>query len=279
MADVLLRATNPALYHDNGHEPQYVTAKEPQNGWIYLDSKNSTDADKTNCQIVSRTPLIQQANRIRVAGIGGYFPIPNVNPRNNVISFWSSITNSVWSVTLTERYYAMTDVAVLIADIIVKLNSVSGGSGLTFASVAVTGFPNTYNINAASGTFYWDRNSSAVIKGSQMYGLVLAGAATSQRLSPPMVYTNYVDVKSTELTKWKKITSLTSGSLNPVLLRAFIGSHWGRDYSNLSDTYLAFAWDASTPLFQCDISFYDENGDPLYTVDGFSWQISLVAEL
>lgn len=116
-----------------------------------------------------------------------------------------------------------------------------------------------------------------------MYGFEKETTANSlQRLGTMgMAYTNYVDVKSTELTKWQKMRSLTSGSLNPVVVRAFIGNKWGVDYTNLSDTYLAFAWNYQCPLQSVDITFYDENGDLLYVApsSNFEWQLSLIAEM
>lgn len=282
--DVLLKPTNTQLYHENGNEPQYVTGKQPQNGWIYLDSKNSTSPDKTNAMIHPANPLAINCNRIRVAGVGARFFIPNVNPRNNNLQFWSSVTNSVWDVTLNVRYYDKdipADVAQLVADIVTALNSVA--SGLTFSSAPIAGFPRTYEILAVGGTFYWIPTCSCVAKGNQMYGFErITTQSIRQRLGTMgMIYTNYVDIKSTELTKWQKMRSLTSGSLNPVVVRAFIGDTWGVDYTNLSDTYLAFAWNYQCPLQSVDISFYDENGDPLYVADSsnFEWQISLIAEM
>lgn len=285
--EVILPPQFPSAF-ESSKEPQYITSKDPVNGWLYLNSADTVyGVDRTNCQITSDGPFASGFNRLRVAGVSALWYIPNVNPRNNTISFYSSNTGSTkHTVTLTERYYditSTTDVAALATDIETALNSLTGATLLTFTITAITGFPRKYTISATGGTFHFDLDCTAVIA-EQMYNFDRdQTSAASKTLGPMnMMYTQFVDIVSTTLTKWEKIKSISSGDINPIVCRAYIGGNaWGSNFQQLSH-YLAFSWNAQEPLYAIDIRMYDQNGKPLYVPNGgkdFMWQITLIAEL
>lgn len=273
------------VYTYDPEEPQYVTSKQPVPSRIYLDSKDTVyGTDRTNCTISTGNQFALGVNRTRVLGITALWYIPNVNPRNNTIRFFSSVSGLFYTVTLDVRYYDINvpaDIVALVNDITVKLNGPA--SGISFAITADPGFPRQFTITG-SAPYYIDPACSAVAKGAPMYGFEILGALSlTTRLGPmSMMYTQYVDIKSSTLTKWEKIRSVTSGQQNPVIMRAFIGGNsWGEVFHIIS-TYQAFSWKASDPIYSIDVSFYDENGDPLYCPnDGkdFRWQLALGAEL
>jgi hypothetical protein len=289
MQRVYLPPTAPAGYADSSAEAQYVTAKRPISGGVYISSQDTPyGTDRTKCQVGGSNILASNANRMRMLGVAVIWNIPNVNPRNNSLSFFSSVTGLVHDVTLTEAYYDITvpaDIAALMVDIVGALNS--AGSGLSFSSTPAVGFPRKFVITAVGGLFYFVTTSDAVAKGEQMYLFQREGRvpvpAASKTVGPMnLIYTMFVDIKSTVLTKWAKIKSMTTGNQNPVVMRAYVGGNkWGYDFQELHD-YLAFAWKWSEPIYSIDFSFFDQNGDPLYAPNGgkdFIWQISLEAEL
>lgn len=291
MERVIQPPVDPSIYIDSATEPQYQTSKEPIGGWIYLNSQDTPyGTDRTNCQIGDKNILVSSANRMRVLGIAALWYVPNVNPRNNTLTFHSSISGTTHTVTLTERYYNIddpADITALITDIVTQMNSVSGASGLTFGQGPVPGFPRTFDIVVTvpiGGQFYFVASSDAVAKGMQMYNFERSSTlAVSHQVGPmSLMYTQFVDVKSTVLTKWEKIRSVTTGNQNPVVIRAYIGGNkWGSDFTQLVD-YLAFAWKWNEPIYSIDFQFFDQNGDPLYYPNNgkdFMWQITLEAEL
>jgi hypothetical protein len=225
-----------------------------------------------------------------VLGITALWYVPNVNPRNNTLTFHSGISGLDHTVTIPERYYDIevpADITQLATDIRDAMNSVSGASGLTFGFAFRTGFPRTFDMTVIvpiGGTYYFVDSSSAVAKGMQMYNFERSSTlAVSHQVGPmSMMYTQFVDVKSTELTKWEKIKSVTTGNQNPVVMRAYIGGNkWGDDFDQI-DFYLAFSWKWNEPIYAVDVEFYDQNGDPLYYPNNgkdFLWQLTLVAEL
>lgn len=287
-ADVFLPPVQPSVYSESAMEPQYVTTVAANSGWIYLDSRNTPyGTDRTNCTISSNSAFATNIFRIRVMGISALWYIPNVNPRNNTLSFKVNNSPVTYTVTLPERFYdpnVPADVTQLTNDIKTALNG--AGSGATFDIFSITGYPRKYGITSTL-PFYFDPECSAVLKGVQMYNFQREIKdqevfETSKSLGPmSMFYSQYVDIKSSILTRWQKIQSTTSGNLNPVLFRSYIGENqWGVTYETPRANQVA--WKASEPIYQIDFAFYDQNGDPLYAPNNgkdFEWQISLSVEI
>lgn len=282
----ILPPTDPTVYIDSATEPQYVTRKEPVSGWVYLNSLDTPyGTDRSNCQLGLRDTLVASANRMRMLGVTVNWYIPNVNPRNDTITFTASTTGLDYTVTLATKFYDVTipaDVTQLVTDIVAALNG--AGSGLTFSAAPIAGFPRMYTITSVGGTYRFVKTCSAIAKGIQMYDFDQDQTfALTHTLGPMnMMYTQFVDIKSTTLTKWEKIRSVTTGHQNPVVFRAYVGGNkWGPDFSELHH-YLAFSWKWNEPIYTIDISFFDQNGDPLFVPNGgkdFIWQIALAAEL
>jgi hypothetical protein len=291
MIKTLLPSIDPNIYIGNLDEPQYVTSKQPNAGIIYLDSHDAKPygVNRADCQIGSNDPLLQSINRVRILGFTFNWYIPNVNPRNNTLTFWSSITTQMHTVILDERYYDASipaDVTALVNGILARLNAISGVSGITFSSSVNGVGPRTFNI-IATAPFYWD-DCDALIKGAQMFGFQREGRvpipAASKMLGPMnFMYTQYVDIKSNALTKWQKIRSVASNGNNPLVGRFYVGGQaWGPNFMSLQNTYIAFAWNSVEPIYSIDIQIYDEHGDKLYGLnDGkdLEWQFTISGEL
>lgn len=285
---VLIPPHNSVSYTDNPKEPQYITAKQPVQGFLYVDSKDAPyGVDRTNCQIGGNNTLASNFNRIRVLGVNVLWYIPNVNPRNNTIV--ANVDGTDYTAQLASRFYDINvgaDITQLATDIAAALTT---ASGVLFTATAVTGFPRQYTLSVPIGhTFYIDPTCPAVTKGAQMYGFQveypnLAPAQTKQLGPMNMMYTQYVDIKSTIVTKWQKIGSTTTGGISPVMMRAYVGGNkWGVDFDSVLDEYLAYSWKGSEPITYLDFQWFDSNGDPLYVPNGgkdFEWQINFTLEL
>lgn len=285
MQNSILLPQNPSIYSTSTKEPQYITAKPPTTSWLYFDSLDTpAGTDRTNCTLGSGGIMASGFNRLKFIGMSLLWDIPNVNPRNNVIQFYSSNTGStIHSCTLNVGFYPLLDSAALINAIRIAMNTVSGASGLTFSFGNISLLPRTYTLTAAGGTFYFYTGCSAITKGAQMYGLPTSQTleATKTVGTMQMIYTQYVDVVSHTATKFQKSSSVSTKNIAPIVVRAYLGNFdWGFTYY-VPDSYIAYAWQDGTPLYSVDFAFYDQNGDPLYAPnDGqtLKWQITLAAE-
>jgi hypothetical protein len=308
VTEVSLPPMSTHMYSYTATEPQYVSTRVPNQGWLYISSQDAPPGtDRSNYTVGTSEILATSMARIKVLGFATYWQSPNVNPRNDVISFYSSVhapgfpdptsTNlgpKYTTAPLTTRWYDINvpaDAVALNADIIAKLNALTFSSGLTFSLTAVVGFPRTYILSAAGGSFILDPTSSAVAKGQQMYGFIqLAPSqlvqASFAAATPPQtfnyVYTQFTDIVSSQLTKWDKMLSSSTGRISPLVMRAYVTGAFGLQFQSVSRNPIELSWKADEPLTTFDIRFFDMNGDPLYVPNGgkdWIWQLSLLAEM
>jgi hypothetical protein len=310
VTEVSLPPMSTHMYSYTATEPQYVSTRIPNQGWLYINSQDSPPGtDRSNYTVGTSEIMATAMARIKVLGFATYWNIPNVNPRNDVISFYSSnsapgfpgnptSTNlgpKFTTAPLVDRWYNINvpaDQAALNADIIAKLNALVGLTGLTFSLTPVVGFPQTFILSAAGGAFILDPTSPAVAKGQQMFGFTQLPASQLVQASfvvatPPQTfnfaYTQFVDIISSQLTKWDKMLSTSTGRISPLVIRAYVGGQqWGLQFQELNAHLVEISWKADEPLTTFDIRFFDMNGDPLYVPNGgkdFIWQLSLLAEM
>jgi hypothetical protein len=231
--------------------------------------------------------LASGINRITVSSASIHANIPNVNPRNNVIRFFSSVTNSFHSVTVPEGFY--TTPTILITAVRDTLNTISGTSGLTFSYATIVGFPDRFNLNSAGGSYYFDINCSAIKYGYQLWNLPIEQVASNSKLVGDILlyYTRYIDITSNTIIKYSKIKALTTGKTPDMLFRVPIEDPTkpglSRSVPNLRST---FNYLPNESIFTIDFSLYDQFGNILYippgspgTAGGFLWSISLLIEL
>lgn len=283
----LLPPVDLSIYTEPALEPQYMTGRQPTMGVLYADGNDAVRTPRSaTYNFHARRNYSTNISRIRVLGMSITWFIPNVNPRNNTLSFHSTFSGLIHTITIPERYYDLADSATVATDIVTALNTVTGASGITFASAAVTGSPRTYEIISTNPgrTFYWIDTSDAVAKGCCMFNFARGTSSAQQQLVGPMdmMYTKYLDIVSVKLTKYEKIAYTNTNQQGNILVRAFVGGQrWGSDF-NVIDYYLAFAWNNSEPLASFDITFLDMNGDPLYIQNENAlpqWNLTLGLEI
>lgn len=274
---VVLESIQDSQIDDENLEPQFVRIRSGNFGNFYIGSTN-TEGPPINPSdiIISANSLAtRKIRRLGVSSVLFSTRIPNVNPTNNVVSFFSTVTAQFYSVTLTTGFY--TTPALLVAELITKLNTVTGSSGITFSSVVNAIDANVYSINAVGGNYYFDPNSLMAKNGLFLINLNKnTTPAVTKTIGPiQLVYTRYIDVVSNELTKYDKNPSASTDSIYKAgnILRIFLFSDITNDnpnpggpYSNYY-TYENIRWlnyNRSQSIGPIDLKFFDENGNYLY---------------
>lgn len=296
--EVVLKPMPIDYYTQSTNEPQMIQKAAANKAYIYIDSQIPTmQIDKTNMLLSSASSfgdnanvLIQNVRKISISQIGFFWNTPNINVRNNVIRFYSSVSATYHTVTIPEGFYN-TELLVITA-IRDALNTVTGASGLTF-SFATTNHPLMYDLNSAGGSYYFDKECLAVKKGEQLYCLPVqddnvASLSNSKVVgSIGLYYTRYIDLTSNALSQYMKLRSSTNGKVTNVLFRTILGSvNPGWFAFNDPHTAPSFNMLKSATLSTIDFTLYDQFGDILYvppgaigTNGGFNWDIEMICEL
>lgn len=119
---------------------------------------------------------------------------PNVNSRNDTITFFSNISGTTHTVVLDSAYYTISS---LITEIQAKLNSVTGSSGLTFTFTLFPGSTDTYELICAGGSYNF-LSSSHIDRSASLSGLFatpsLIGPGTIMTIVAHGFYTRFIDV-------------------------------------------------------------------------------------
>src|SRR5437667_1826428 len=146
MQKVELPFVNPFNQNYDNGEPQSIVAKTPAAGELFLNMYDLPPGiNRNNFQIsLKGQVMIQNCSGLTFVGVGSYnWYIPNVNPYNQTITFWSSVTSSFWTVNVPEGQYSTSAQAIIA--VVAALNTLAGSSGLTFSNSAViTTNPDAY---------------------------------------------------------------------------------------------------------------------------------------
>ena len=298
MESVVLKPQQLNLYRNSDLEPQYVTKREPNRAIIYIESIDNQALQKNVLSMLSSTvrqagenpsTLAYGITRISVNNFGLRFSIPNINPRNNVITFFSSVSGTTHTVTLTEGYY--TTGSAVITEIVTKLNTVTGASGLTFSFVGNTLFPDRFELNSAGGNYRFDLNCSAVKKGYTMYSLSHDQTLNNSKLIGPigLFYTTYVDLCSAQLTKYIKLKNCATSLNNNIVLRIHLTEPtiYNKILFITESTApdIQFSYNPVEPILSIDFQIRDQYGELLYvpqnadgTYQGFWWNTGIIIE-
>lgn len=260
------------MYRDADDEPQPVSQKLPPSALMLLSTQDlPPGADRTDFVISNNIKFFNNVTRIFPieVRIPNWF-VPNVNPRNNQLSFWSAVVNQAFTVTIPEGLYDNS--AALAQAINTALNSVQVASGLSFAGTEDPLQPHRWIYDVEAPKAFHFLPSTATEKGKPLYGHIDLDPTDLQAhaIGPfGFNYTYYIDITSETLTKYAKLRSITSASKN-ILFRAFIAfeATWG--------PIAAFLGPQESPCItfvpeqnvtSIDMQLFDSNGDPLYLPD------------
>lgn len=281
MTTVYLPPTSSVLWDSN--EPQIIQERPPNRAAIYYDSRWGGETfiqDPTDLVISTRKSIgdipgvmASGINRISVNSVGFYNSIPNVNPRNNQIIFFSEVSGLEHEVFLTEGFYNSSDI---MTEIETAMNSVSGASGLTFSSALKYPGGNTYILTSVGGGFRIISTCNAVTRGFITYNFEVNSFNTGQITVGPIsgYYTRFIDFLSNNITRYNKISAVSNNSRNSLIFRCFfdepektntIANFRRNEYIN------TFNFNPDEALYEIDIKLIDQFGEPLYIPDDYGF--------
>lgn len=296
MQKVILEPVDAKIYARNNLEPQYTTYRDPNRAIVYLDSEDNTletnkvDILMSTIRILrdNASMLTSGINRISVQSAGIFYNIPNVNPRNNVLTFFSSNSGLFHTVTVPEGFYTTSNA--LITAVVIALNTATGASGLTFSFTVIAGFPDNYNLNSVGGNYYFTLTCLGIKYGVPLWNLPIDQIATNTKIVGTMGlwYTRYIDITSETLTKYCKVRTVSTNNNENIVLRIFVNDPtsvhlipWENAPVSASYNYLP-----NEPIYTIHFSLYDQFGNLLYipngaqgTVGGFEWNVQLLVSI
>lgn len=288
---VLQPLPNLSLY--DSEEPQLLQMRSTSAKKIYFVNRTIEDNQSlTDVRLTTRVSdndragiIMQGVNRVSVISTGVFWCTPNINARNNELRFFSTASGVSHSVTLTEGFYDnQVDV---INEIIAKLNSVTGASGLTFsANVKIPG-SFIYDITSTGGLFYFlDGFGCTSSRGKQFFNFETdsnpGNVKTVGNIS--LIYTRYITFNSKRLTRYQKVKAVSnSRSGTSEIARLFI------DNTKPAQNFFAYNFkntfhsEPDDAFHEIDIQILDEYGDELYLPDvfnggNFQFDIGLLVE-
>jgi len=151
-----------------------------------------TNSGYDNAQYSSGSSIMKtEVKKIALESYKVDISYPNVNSRNDTITFFSNISGTTHTVVLDHAYYTISS---LITEIQSKLNSVTGASGLTFTFTLFPGSTDTYELAVAGGSYNF-LSSSHIDRAAPLSGLFVTGL-TNQIVTIVAhgFYTRFIDV-------------------------------------------------------------------------------------
>ena len=297
--NTILNPINPSIYQSQNTEPQYVTAKNPNKAILYLESQDCP-LQTNKVDIVFSTikkqgdypsPMAYGISRLTIDTVHINWVTPNINPRNNTIKFYSSVSNTFHTVNVIEGFY--TDSVNIMNAVVAAMNTETGASGLTFSYTSSLTNDDVYRLLSAGGDYYISTDCTAVTRGYQLYNLPITQNPENSKFVGVVsgFYTTYLDICSNTLTQFSKLDTYTSNLNVNVVYRIYFyaddkdGPHV-LSYENVNSRNISYNYLSNSPLTTIDFQLRDQFGDPLYlprgatgTPGGFWWGISLSIEL
>ncbi len=315
MSDLPVTLSNPYLYQSrilplisdeliqsNSLEPQIVRIRSSNLATMYIDAARRPNITQiptnitlgsTNNQIFARKII-----RLSVQNMAMEWITPNVNVRNNVVTFFSTTSAAEHSVTVLEGFY-LTPLAIMDA-LVLALNTATGASGLTFSHAIPTLNPIKSTLSSAGGSYHFNLDSLAIIRGRNLWNLPRDQTNTTSKMvgAIHLRYTRYVDIISFVLTEHTKNQNISNSfGANNLLFRLFINS--AEPHLQLAEerfTDITMNYNRTQNIRAIDFKLIDEFGQTLYvpgdggvsttpteyaegTDSGFVWDITITLEI
>lgn len=266
---VLLPSIDDSQQLDQNLEPQHVRIRSNNNALLYLDSADRIDQQPFNDFSLNKaTVLSRKIKRFALDGAQFMWSIPNVNEKNNVITFFSTTSLLNHSVTVPQGFYDFTTIQVAM---VTALNTVSGASGLTWSTSAVPAGGMKFNLNVAGGTYHFV-DCIWITYGDFLVPLPeeLTNSASKMTGWCMLTYTRWFDIISFSFYQYTKNPNSTTkyGEKN-ILARIFMD---GDMAYNPSPNWKFFQvtvpkwvnFEISQNIANIDIKIYDEFGNLLF---------------
>lgn len=276
-------------------EPQALKIRAQNSSNIFIDVQSISP--QLNIAPISillssqgNTFFLRNIVRLAVSKIFIQWQTPNINDRNNIITYFSSVTGTLHSSRIPTGFYNTRLIAM--NALVAALNApfIGGASGLVFSHIIQPLNPTCSTLSAVGGNFRFELSSIMIVFGEQLFNLPRDQTPTASKLvgSMALLYTRYIDFRSRVLTQWTKNpnTSNRSGA-NNLLFRFFLENPFGIE-GPLEETVqnlVYFAQKPSNTIQSPDFQLNDQFGQPLITgvcaedtASGFFWDVALITE-
>lgn len=270
----------------NNLQPQSIKSYFNNLSSIHIDSlTDNATGNPLNLSIQNSSLFSSNVNKLCV---NSFFVtmqcIPNVNPRNQTVSFYSSVTASTYTVDVPTGFY---NSPTALMDALVTALNTAAGSGLTFSHVIDPLLPTFSTLSAAGGNYYFT-DSNMLKYGKHLIGLPVSTTPTANKVvgSIHLYYTRFIDVISNSLTKYS-LNSNTSNKWgqNSLLYRAYIRTTIDGTNALIKTVTNRnwINWNLNETISTIQVSLRDEFGNPLYvypdslTNGSFTWGIELAS--
>ena len=281
-------ATTIRANNNNNREEHQHLSTMPFMSLLYIDSDEriTSESDTVSRAFYKSNEIFRaEVHQIGVSKIHVKYNVPTINPRNNIISFFSTNSGLTHSVTLVDGYYSPTT---LMAHIQTQLNTVAGASLTTFTIALVAGSNNTFLITA-TGTFRFV-DSSHLARAAPCSGLrITTSTVSSMTTIAKGFYTSFLDITCPDLkegmTRGNTFSADTGFSNTQHLVRQHV--------NGFADLYSDITVDKDIHIIhynkvrqrrvtELTIEVFDEFGDLVYAPDNilyisYSMEISLLS--
>ncbi len=276
-------------FYNHNLEPQCLRKHQPHRSSMIITSDKSNVANPVDSIISDSNLFNPEVNKLAVKSVHVNYLPPNVNVRNQTLTFFSSNSGINHTVNLVEGYYNTP--TLIMTQLVASLNTQTGASGLTFSfpAISVTN-PRSAVLNSAGGNYFFILTSSMMVKGQFLLGLPRDQVGSASKVIPNMTlqYTRWIGFRSSVLTQDSK-NSNTQNSLgsSDQLFRFFHGSLDGVNKEVSVVLEGSLDWIAHNPtvnINDVDMRLYDEFGQLLYipanviAAESFGWSMVVVSE-
>lgn len=281
LQQVLLSPNEHPSVVDGMAQPCRVTAQVPENCIAVLDASHRDHGNNGLDFVVDLKGEISRARNSKVTKILAPV-IPNINPKNNTVSFRHDLDGgTATTFTLDYGYYNQVS---FVNELKSKMDAASVGLPDTW-TIVYNSVTHVISITSAGGNnWYFVDTSSFILRGGNVHGFVGYPAATALTVdvqyssSVSFVYTRYITIHSQALSRYVRTQSRNStGDLSLIAAISVVEDMNAAQF----DTSGVFAGNTITEITTddapknafslkhgvlrfIDIQIKDEFGDPLY---------------
>lgn len=213
---------------------------------------------------------------------------PNVNERNNTVTFFSTNSGVEHTVTIIEGFY--NTVTALMDALVAALNTATGASGIVFSHLVPATNPIISVLTAVGGSYHFNVASTTITRGEFLYNLPTSQADTLTKTVGAIsgLYTRWVDLVSQSLTQYTKNpnTSNVQGN-NGLVHRLFVDPDANAEdfIQEIVENLVWWSWNTGNTISNFDFELLDEFSElyfvPQYaegTKSGFYWSVQFQTE-
>lgn len=284
---VILAAVSDELQQDENFEPPFVRLRSPNSAFVYLDTSYTSSVNQSNVIIGFKGGdlFTRRIKRFAVRHVDISWVTPNVNVRNNSITFAVDSLSTVYTATIPEQFY--TTPASIFTALATAMTAVSGD---TFTTIQLYPGANAYQLSSTGHTFAF-LSGPMVTTGQFMFGIYPANIGTLVSsftlINTSMSYTRFININSLELTQYSKLPSSGVDTTSQNIVKVFLVDGLATAPSTISFPvsnplqWNNFARDRN--ISTVDLQIVDEWGQFLYVPSfydpGFYLLLSLYCEL